>query len=37
MFPLEINDGGIQIYEQAAGFSMVGESPPWFGEEGDLE
>lgn len=37
MFPLEINDGGLQIYEQAAGFSMVGESPPWFGEEGDLE
>ena len=34
MFPLEIEHGGIQIYEQAAGFSMVGESPPWFGEEG---
>ncbi len=34
MFPLEIDHGGIKIYEQAAGFSMVGESPPWFGEEG---
>ena len=34
MFPLEIDHGGIQIYEQAAGFSMVGESPPWFGDEG---
>ena len=34
MFPLEIDHGGIRIYEQAAGFSMVGESPPWFGDEG---
>jgi KaiC/GvpD/RAD55 family RecA-like ATPase len=34
MFPLEIDEGGLRIYEQAAGFSMVGESPPWFGEEG---
>jgi len=34
MFPLEIDHGGIKIYEQAAGFSMVGESPPWFGDEG---
>jgi len=38
MFPLEIDEGGIKIYEQAAGFSMVGDSPPWFGEEeGNLE
>ena len=34
MFPLEIDHGGLRVYEQAAGFSMVGESPPWFGEEG---
>jgi KaiC/GvpD/RAD55 family RecA-like ATPase len=34
MFPLEIDEGGLKIYEQAAGFSMVGESPPWFGDEG---
>ena len=33
MFPLEINDGGIEVYEQAAGFSMMGDSPPGFGEE----
>ena len=32
MFPLEINHGGLRVYEQAAGFSMVGESPPWFDE-----
>ncbi|RLM59472.1 circadian regulator CirA [Halobellus sp. Atlit-31R] len=38
MFPLEIDEGGIKVYEQAAGFSMVGDSPPWFGEEdGNLE
>ncbi|WP_144901598.1 RAD55 family ATPase [Halobellus captivus] len=38
MFPLEIDDGGIKVYEQAAGFSMVGESAPWFAEEeGGLE
>ena len=33
MFPLEIDYGGIKVYEQAAGFSMVGESPPLFGED----
>jgi KaiC/GvpD/RAD55 family RecA-like ATPase len=32
MFPLEIDDGGLKVYEQAAGFSMVGESPPMFSE-----
>ena len=38
MFPLEIDEGGIEVFEQAAGFSMVGESAPWFGEEeGGLE
>ncbi|MGM0591085.1 MAG: RAD55 family ATPase [Halobacteriota archaeon] len=33
MFPLEIEQGGLKVYEQAAGFSMVGETPPWFNEE----
>jgi len=38
MFPLEIDEGGIKVFEQAAGFSMVGESAPWFAEdEGGLE
>jgi KaiC/GvpD/RAD55 family RecA-like ATPase len=31
MFPMEIDEGGLKIYEQAAGFSMVGESAPFFG------
>jgi KaiC/GvpD/RAD55 family RecA-like ATPase len=31
MFPMEITEGGIKVYEQAAGFSMVGESAPFFG------
>jgi hypothetical protein len=30
MFPMEITQGGIKVYEQAAGFSMVGESAPFF-------
>ena len=34
MFPLEIEEGGIEIYEQAAGFSMMGDSPPGFGDDG---
>src|SRR6056297_2282599 len=39
MFPLEIGEGGIEVYEQAAGFSMMGDTPPMFGEEdaGGLE
>ncbi|QCC48191.1 RAD55 family ATPase [Halobellus limi] len=39
MFPLEIDEGGIEVYEQAAGFSMMGDTPPMFGEEdpGGLE
>ncbi|MFA1610582.1 RAD55 family ATPase [Halobellus rubicundus] len=32
MFPLEIEEGGLKVYEQAAGFSMVGESAPMFGD-----
>jgi KaiC/GvpD/RAD55 family RecA-like ATPase len=34
MFPLEIGEGGIEVHEQAAGFSMMGDSPPGFGEDG---
>ncbi|MFC6872032.1 RAD55 family ATPase [Halobellus marinus] len=39
MFPIEIDHGGIKVYEQAAGFSMMGDSAPMFGEEdgGGLE